>query len=417
MRAATSADSRAVHALDTLAFAGDPTRVPPEHALSGLDLERTFLAEHPDLPDGPAGLYSSYDLRVRVPGTPAEGTRLVPVNGLTWVGVHPDVRRRGVLGTMIRHHLREARERGEAIVGLHASEPGIYGRFGYGVASHNVTYTLGRGTEITAPQTVVALADRTTTGLVTDLDDDTVAARLRDVLLDSPALGTVVLPERCWRSVLRDVPEARRGVEPRRALVATRDGRDVGAAILTRKARWEDGRPEGTVAVDLVTAVDAGALLALGRRLVDMDLTAEARFVGRGVDDPLLGWAGGIRLRRVRISDALWLRPVDVGRMLVARGYGAPLDVRLVVADPVLEENRGTWHLHVDASGKATCDRSHEAPDVSLDVAALGETFLGLVGPTALAAQGRIVEHAPGAVATLTSAFATGAAPLGGLSF
>src|SRR5699024_11019611 len=63
---------------------------------------------------------------------------------LTWVGVHPGHRRRGLLRAMITHHLRECREAGEPISGLFAAEPGIYGRFGYGMASRHAALTLPR---------------------------------------------------------------------------------------------------------------------------------------------------------------------------------------------------------------------------------------------------------------------------------
>src|SRR5690606_34146731 len=55
------------------------------------------------------------------------------VSGLTWVGVHPAHRRRGILSAMIDHHLAQCRERGEAISALFAAEAAIYGRFGYGL--------------------------------------------------------------------------------------------------------------------------------------------------------------------------------------------------------------------------------------------------------------------------------------------
>ena len=37
------------------------------------------------------------------------GARQVPCAGLTWVGVHPDHRRQGVLTAMLRHHLEQVR--------------------------------------------------------------------------------------------------------------------------------------------------------------------------------------------------------------------------------------------------------------------------------------------------------------------
>ena len=55
--------------------------------------------------------------------------------GLSWVGVDPDHRRRGVLSTMLEQHFADLHQRGEALAGLHASETAIYGRFGYAVAA------------------------------------------------------------------------------------------------------------------------------------------------------------------------------------------------------------------------------------------------------------------------------------------
>jgi predicted acetyltransferase len=55
------------------------------------------------------------------------------------------MRRRGLLGAMMRHHLDAVRDAGEAVSILYAAEPAIYGRFGYGLASQDVKLTVGRG--------------------------------------------------------------------------------------------------------------------------------------------------------------------------------------------------------------------------------------------------------------------------------
>jgi len=47
-----------------------------------------------------AGIYACYSVECPLPG----GTSS-PAAGLTWVGVHPRDRRRGVLTAMIDHHL------------------------------------------------------------------------------------------------------------------------------------------------------------------------------------------------------------------------------------------------------------------------------------------------------------------------
>src|SRR4051812_18463006 len=101
------------------------------------------------------GIHTAFSLGVSVPDGPdGMRTRRVPMAGLSWVGVDPAYRRRGVLRAMIRHHLhglhepgREAsREAGaEAVSGLYASESAIYGRFGYGCAVVGLALDLPHG--------------------------------------------------------------------------------------------------------------------------------------------------------------------------------------------------------------------------------------------------------------------------------
>ncbi|WP_405065027.1 GNAT family N-acetyltransferase [Kribbella sp. NBC_01510] len=67
---------------------------------------------------------------------------VVPAAHVTGVGVKATHRRRGVMSSLITRQLREVPE---AIAVLWASEPGIYGRFGYGAAAWGTTY------EITGP--------------------------------------------------------------------------------------------------------------------------------------------------------------------------------------------------------------------------------------------------------------------------
>ena len=87
-----------------------------------------------------AAIHSSYPFsRFPVPG--AE----IPVAGLTWVGVHPQHRRRGILSAMIDQHFADCVERGETVSALFATEAAIYGRFGYGLAAQDLRLTVPRG--------------------------------------------------------------------------------------------------------------------------------------------------------------------------------------------------------------------------------------------------------------------------------
>ena len=72
---------------------------------------------------------ASFPFEMTVPG----GS--VRCSGLSVVGVMPTHRRRGVLRSMMRAQLDDTHRRGEPIAALWASEDGIYGQFGYGIAS------------------------------------------------------------------------------------------------------------------------------------------------------------------------------------------------------------------------------------------------------------------------------------------
>ena len=86
-------------------------------------IERGQIAEDGDRVVGSLGCF---DFDMTIPGG------AIPCAGTTWVTVAPTHRRQGVLRAMMRAHLDEAVEHGDAIAALWASDSAIYGRFGYG---------------------------------------------------------------------------------------------------------------------------------------------------------------------------------------------------------------------------------------------------------------------------------------------
>ena len=77
----------------------------------------------------PVGFTASIAFEMTIPGGAA------PCAGITFVGVMPSHRRRGVLTELMRKQLGDLHERGEPLAALWASEPVIYGRFGYGISA------------------------------------------------------------------------------------------------------------------------------------------------------------------------------------------------------------------------------------------------------------------------------------------
>ncbi|MBM6404938.1 GNAT family N-acetyltransferase [Phycicoccus sp. CSK15P-2] len=386
----------------------DPTGADPS---GGLDPSRRFAASRTGEPPF-AGVFAWYDHRLTVPGP--QGPAPAPCAGLAWVGVHPDARRTGVLTAMLGHHLADVHEQGYALAALHASELGIYGRFGYGQASFGVHVEVGGGAEVTAPG--VDPGDVRTT-VVPGRGDDT-ADRVHRVQAAVAAgqVGAVALTEAHTRRRFQPDPRAERGRERPRLVVATRDGADVGYAVVQRAHKWEDMRPQGTLECSELVAADPAVRLALLRRLVSFDLIGTVTLPADSVEDELVWWLGGPRAVKARVHDALWLRLVDVGAALGMRGYVADLDLVLDVVDERCPWNAGRRRLRT-VDGHGGCERTHAAADVRLPVQALGSAYLGGRSVAAMARQGLVEEHRPGAVAALGRALATDVPPVAALSF
>lgn len=413
VRVVAATDAERFMRTDTVVWFQEVLPAPAETQLLGLPAEHRWAAEvdGPTDPTTYPGVYGVYPLDLAVPGG-----RLVPCAGLTWVGVHPDHRRQGVLSAMMRHHLEQVRDTpGTPISALHASEPAIYGRYGYGLASLETPITLSRGTTLTAPDLDEAAASITTR--MATISDPGVPERLREVHLATAEPGTVVGAPEYYQRLSQMFPEWLRDKEPWRVLFAQRDGRDVGFAILRRHQKWEDARPSGKLEVFIVVGEPA-TRLALVRRLVDFDLTGSVHLRTAGVEDPVLAWVGGPRSTAgVETYDSLWLHLVDLADALAARTWSAACDVVVEVTDEHAPWNAGRWRIVAEADGTANAARTDADADLLLPVSALGSAYLGGRNLVGLARAGLVTEARAGAARELGRAMRTDVAPAAAMMF
>ena len=331
---------------------------------------------------------------------PVPGGR-VPVAGLTWVGVHPEFRRRGLLTAMIATHFEHCRDRGEPLSLLTASEPAIYGRYGYGLATHRVHLTMKRRTALRPVPGSEDVTLRFETATLERHGD--LVGRLH-AAVDRPGWVTRETPqlEALWMS---DAAVFRNGREQQRILIAERGGEPVGYALFRRKGDWGEGGPEGTVSVQEAVATDPATASALWSRLLDLDLTTEVSSGMLAPDDPLIGLVVDLRAARAMIKDNVWARIIDLPAALAARQYQSDVDVVLEVTDRLVPANAGTWRLTADAFGPARVAPTDAAPDIALDVRELGAAYFGGVSLVALAGAGQVSERRPGTLLPCAAAF------------
>ena len=162
-----------------------------------LERERMFAAYEGDLLVATA---ADVALTLTVPGAEASAA------GVTYVGVVPTHRRRGILNQLMRAQLDAIAARGEPVAILWASEEAIYGRYGYGMATVRMSIEAER-------DRMRFRGDPAPVGQVRLVDEEEAARVLPPIYerVRKERPGMFVRSESWWREYRLPDPEHRRG--------------------------------------------------------------------------------------------------------------------------------------------------------------------------------------------------------------
>ncbi|MBM7775086.1 putative acetyltransferase [Actinokineospora baliensis] len=320
------------------------------------------------------------------------GGGVLPMAAVTRVGVRSDQRRRGVLRELMHHQLSDIAARGEVFAALRPTEPVIYGRFGYGMATQGAKLTV-------SPKNVEFRPGAPAGGRVRLVSTDEALAVLPGIYerVGRTRPGAIARPGYWWTVFYERAFAA--GEHIVLAVHTGPDGDD--GYLMYRPTQGALPGTNATLAVEDFVASTPDALYGLWRFLLGIDLVDEITVWTRPTDEPVeeaLLDPRPVTAREAR-SD-LWLRLVDVPKALAARPYGSATVV-IAVDDPVLPANSGHYRLTPDGATRTTAPA-----ELSLDVSVLAMLYLGTWRPRPLATIGRLQEHTPGGAARADTAFA-----------
>ncbi|XRQ13436.1 GNAT family N-acetyltransferase [Actinomadura welshii] len=336
-----------------------------------------------------AGQAAAIPMRLAVPGG------FLGCSAVSYVGVLPTHRRRGVLTALMERVHADAAAAGRPVAALWASQGGIYGRFGYGLA----TRAIGLEIDSSRPLELRTAPDDRPLRLVDPESAAEVIGPLHTRALAARP-GGFLRDEEWWRRGILppvDVEGAPGFTEPRVVV------HPAGYAVYRTSE-------EGTVRVADLVGETPRAEAALWRYLASIDLTGRVEAPNRPVDDLLPHMAADPDQVVVKKdAGALWLRLVDVPAALRSRSWAAGDAFVLEVRDERIPANDGRWRL---ATGAApACDRTGAEPDLTLSAADLAAAYLGGMRVSTLVRVGVVTEHTPGAAARLDAALAVPLAP------
>jgi predicted acetyltransferase len=367
-------------------FGGTPNPKNYESARAEFEFDRSVAAFDGPRIVGTAG-FQSFEMTL-------PGGETAPMGGVTYVTVSPTHRRKGILTSMMRRMLQDCEERGEPFAGLMASESGIYGRFGFGLATTSLEYEADTRYRIFARRPEIS-------GSVDLIDSESAATVLPPIYdrmrVDRP--GALTRDAGWWKHFLEDPERHREGLSNRRYAVYTAGNGSVdGYASYRVKDVWTNGFPDSTIVITDFVTVTGEARVALWEFCLNLDLVTKVQLLRAPVDD-LLPWtlADPRRMRVTQYEDMLWLCVIDPVKALATRRYALDGKLTIAVDDPFRPHVSGTYTVDGGPDG-ATCTPSTQSPDLSLMLVDLGAGYLGGVSFSTLARAGRVVEHTQAAL-------------------
>ena len=338
------------------------------------------------------------------------GGATVPMAGVAYMTTAVTHRRQGAFsGLMSRIH-ETAREHGDIISGLWASQANLYSRFDYGLAINSYDWEIdpsfGGFSHSPIPDDFGTDPD----AHVYFVDADEAAAILPGIYeqMHQQTAGAVDRNPGRWRYELFDEERVRDGASQMFFAICEEAGEQTG--YVAYRMRRKGDSDMGTLEVSEQVSVTDSVHATMWRFLLDFELVGKITAKNRPADDPLW-WMLSDPRRLARTShDAMWINLLDIPKALEARTYNA--DGRLKIG-LVSESNpgvAGTYVLDIDNS-QATVKKTTEKPDVIMTPADLSSIYLGGISPGPLVDAGRIDAITTGSLAKLHGMFATDSAP------
>ncbi len=352
------------------------------------------------------GTYASFTTDITMPG----GATL-PANAVTGVTVLPTHRGKSILRSAITTDLSDAKERGEPLAILFASEFSIYARFGFGVVTESVSVAIatpgiefrsapGKGSSRNVELVDSAGAIALCRPAYERMRQETAGVIDREAARWQQSFGLMTAPEKwIWKGHI--------------AITRDSSGNVDGFVRYNGSDDWSSGRPSSTLVVDEFVAVTSAAHHRLIEFLCSMAWVSKVTIEECPVDDEShLYVVDERRVNRSHCLDRLWARILDVPQTLTARSYEGTDRITIDVIDNGVGSGFAVGRYTIDASPEgSTCKRSRAKADVTITANELASIAFGGASFAAFVRAGRADEHTAGSAQRVDRLFRTTRAP------
>jgi predicted acetyltransferase len=323
--------------------------------------------------------------------------------GVGTVAVSPAYRRRGIGAELVTAALRAARDRGDIVSALYPFRVAFYRRLGYGQAGEALQYRV-------APETLPDSPERLRVGLLDGTGETADAFRLYQRWARTQN-GQLERSARLWIGVVGAPDTALAGYR-------AEDGSLEGYAFVVYRAG--DSSPDRYLDVEELVWTTPRArrglyawLASLGDQWSELVIRAlPSHRLGDWIREPRLP-RGSAPVWRLWAPAATLLQGT-MFRLLDARACwqrrrvqpGAPLRVRIELADDQLEDNSGSFRLVLEDENIVVDDGGDADLTLRTDVSTLSRLYIASLTPTGALGAGLLDCDMPDRLAALDAAFA-----------
>jgi predicted acetyltransferase len=335
---------------------------------------------------------------VRLNGNP------VKLGGVTAVGTLPNFRRQGLLRQVMTQALGEMRDRGQALAILWASMGAIYQRFGYGLASSQVRYSIDpRFARFEAPTRAAGSIELMEKEDAFPLIKQNYIEWCQDKNLTIHR-STVLWQASTLQARLKDHPVYC-------AVYRNADGEVRGHTVYqTNEGNFPDTGPDQVMTVSDFIARDMAAYRALWEYLCAHDLVRRIDLQAPE-DDPAPDLLLEPRMLNRKTSDGIWMRVTDAEKALALRPYGSRGELTIAISeDQCCPWNAGTYQMETDGT-TTEVRRTERAADITTTPHVLSSLISGYRPATHFARAGRLEAKDDAALRTADAIFKSKYAP------
>ena len=300
------------------------------------------------------------------------GGTQVPIAGVGYVGTSPSHRRRGIYRNIMERIHDDARDRGDVAATLWASQSNLYGRYGYGnsMPAHDWHIDMRHTGYAHSPSWSGNFLEPQRDEAIPLMTEAYERARA-----DRP--GMITRTPKRWQYEIHPVH-----TKDEFFVVYVEGEASLAYARYTIEKNPEDEFRGTLHVVEAVAATDE-AHAAIWRYLLDLELVDDLKAHVRPVDDPLVWMLAEPRRLRRRLTDAIWLKFLDVPTMLERRTYPVEDSLVIQVTDSETNEVR-TLSLDCGPEG-GRCVDTGQPPDMVMNESDLAAIYMGAVECSMLA--------------------------------